>query len=57
MLQASDYLIGADEIRRLRRAEERRLGATFDLRAFHARLLSAGPIPPRLIEAEWAVAR
>jgi hypothetical protein len=49
-----NYLVGRDEIRRLRRIEEDRLGAAFDLRAFHAKLLAEGPIPPRLIEEEWA---
>ena len=48
-----DYSVGASEIRRLRAAEQVRLGRAFDLRAFHAKLLSAGPIPPRLIEREW----
>jgi hypothetical protein len=48
-----DYMVGADEIRRLRAFEEKRLGSAFDLRAFHARLLAEGPIPPRLIEEEW----
>jgi len=52
-LYALNYLLGLDEIRRLRRDEEKRLGAAFDLRAFHERLLSEGPIPPRLIEEEW----
>jgi len=47
------YFLGLDEIRRLRRGEETRLGAAFDLRAFHAKLLAEGPIPPRLIEEEW----
>jgi hypothetical protein len=52
-LRGLTYFVGVDEIRRLRRIEEKRLGAAFDLRAFHAKLLSEGPIPPRLIEEEW----
>jgi len=51
------YFVGPREIRRLRASEEERLGAAFDPRAFHARLLSEGPIPPRLIAAEWARTR
>jgi hypothetical protein len=47
------YLVGEDEIVRLRDLERKRLGAAFDLRAFHAKLLAEGPIPPRLIEEEW----
>jgi hypothetical protein len=50
---ALTYFLGREEIVRLRRDEETRLGAAFDLRAFHARLLCEGPIPPRLIEEEW----
>jgi hypothetical protein len=52
-LYSVDYFVGVDEIRRLRLAEEERLGSAFDLKAFHAKLLSEGPIPPRLIEEEW----
>jgi uncharacterized protein (DUF885 family) len=48
-----NYFLGIEEIRRLRRDEEDRLGRAFDLRAFHAKLLAEGPIQPRLIEEEW----
>jgi hypothetical protein len=47
------YLAGADEVRALRREEEERLGAGFDLRAFHTRLLREGPIPIPLIRRQW----
>ena len=47
------YLLGSDEIRALRREEEERLGAAFDLRAFHTRLLKEGPIPVPLIRRQW----
>jgi hypothetical protein len=52
-LYALGYSLGRDEIVALRRAEEDRRGGAFDLRAFHAKLLSAGPISPRLVEEEW----
>jgi uncharacterized protein (DUF885 family) len=47
------YSLGLREIRALREEEESRLGAKFDLRAFHSRLLSEGPIPVPLIRDEW----
>ena len=53
-LYSLGYSVGRNEIFRLRHIEEGRLGTAFDLRAFHAKLLAAGPISPRLIEAEWA---
>ncbi len=43
--QACAYKIGELEIRRIRRDCEQRLGAAFDLRAFHDHLLGAGPLP------------
>ena len=43
--QACAYKIGELEIRRIRRECEQRLGAAFDLRAFHDHLLGAGPLP------------
>lgn len=39
------YLLGVDGIHALRRAEAARLGAAFDLRAFHDRLLACGSVP------------
>lgn len=56
-LYALGYSVGRDEIVALRRAEEERLGDAFDLRAFHAKLLAAGPISPRLIAEEWRAER
>jgi uncharacterized protein (DUF885 family) len=47
--QALSYKIGELEIRRLRRAAEARLGARFDLRAFHDRLLEEGALPLDLL--------
>ena len=42
--QALGYMIGELEIYRLRRDAERRLGAKFDLRGFHAAVLKHGPV-------------
>lgn len=43
--QATGYKIGELEIRRIRAECEAKLGAKFDLRAFHDHLLGAGPLP------------
>ncbi len=43
--QACGYKIGEIEIRSIRAACEARLGARFDLRAFHDHLLGSGPLP------------
>lgn len=42
------YLMGTDGVHAVRRQEEQRLGASFDLGAFHDRFLSFGSIPVRL---------
>jgi uncharacterized protein (DUF885 family) len=42
--QALGYMVGELEIYRLRREAERRLGAKFDLRGFHAAVLRHGPV-------------
>lgn len=51
------YLVGRNEILRLRDAETKRLGAAFDLRDFHRRLLEEGSVPVRRIEEAWASER
>jgi uncharacterized protein (DUF885 family) len=43
--QATGYMVGALEIRRLREEAERRLGPRFDIRRFHDRVLEDGGLP------------
>lgn len=50
--QASSYLIGMLEIRRLRDEAQRALGDRFDLRAFHDRVLERGSIPLLVLREE-----
>jgi uncharacterized protein (DUF885 family) len=47
--QPMSYLTGKQQILDLRESQSARLGARFDLRAFHDRLLSFGTIPVALI--------
>lgn len=58
--QATSYMIGYLEIASLRAESERRMGARFDLRAFHDRVLENGAVPlpvlRRHVEA-WSGAR
>ena len=48
--QALAYMIGRREIRRLRSAAEARLGALFDVRAFHGAVLSEGAVPLSVLD-------
>jgi len=50
--QALAYMIGKIEIGSLRRHAEDKLGARFDLRAFHDTLLSSGAIPMPALRAK-----
>jgi uncharacterized protein (DUF885 family) len=55
--QALAYYVGKTRVLNLRAKVRRTLGARFDLRAFHRKLLSLGAIPLRLVEATllaWA---
>ena len=48
--QALAYKIGELKIREIRARAEQKLGAQFDLRAFHDRILSQGSIPLNVLE-------
>ncbi|GAH01656.1 unnamed protein product, partial [marine sediment metagenome] len=54
--QATAYMLGMLEIRRLRTLAERELGEDFDLREFHDRVLENGSITLPMLDAavaEW----
>jgi uncharacterized protein (DUF885 family) len=54
--QATAYMIGRLEIERLRRDAEQRLGAKFDIREFHDRILENGAVPLPMLRKqidEW----
>jgi len=46
------YVLGPRQIADLEQRAEDRAGADFDIAAFRTRLLQAGPLPPRFLEAE-----
>jgi uncharacterized protein (DUF885 family) len=48
--QALAYMVGRREIQRLRGGAERRLGARFDVRAFHGTVLGNGAVPLGVLE-------
>ena len=43
--QAPSYMIGRTEIMRLREQARSTMGARFDIREFHDRVLEDGPVP------------
>lgn len=51
--QSVAYMVGYDSIRRARERTERREGAGFDLKRFHARLLEPGPRGLEALETEF----
>ncbi len=58
--QALGYMVGRLEIRRLRDEAEARLGAAFDIRAFHDTLLGHGNLPLSVLAdvvADWIAQR
>jgi len=55
--QALAYMIGRREIRRLRELAQGRLGARFDIRAFHGTVLGSGAVPLGVLDevvTRWA---
>jgi uncharacterized protein (DUF885 family) len=54
--QALSYMVGRLEIQRIRVDAERRLGARFDIRAFHDTVLGSGPLPLSVLDrvvSDW----
>jgi uncharacterized protein (DUF885 family) len=55
--QATSYMLGMLEIRKARDDAERTMGATFDIKAFHDRVLEDGGVPLTFLSAKikrWA---
>jgi len=52
--QALAYTVGRLRMMELRRRAQDRLGARFDIRAFHAQLLESGSLPLPVLEAKVA---
>jgi len=52
--QATAYMLGMLEILELRSREQERLGASFDLEAFHEALLESGSVPLTMLPALFA---
>jgi uncharacterized protein (DUF885 family) len=50
--QATAYMLGNLEIRRLRELAERRMGERFDIREFHDRVLEDGTVPLPMLRAK-----
>jgi uncharacterized protein (DUF885 family) len=58
--QALGYKIGQLKIRELRTLAEQRLGAKFDIRAFHNEILGEGALPLAVLDAhlrDWLTAQ
>ena len=52
--QALSYKVGELKLRELRQRAEAKAGPSFDLRAFHDRLLSYGSVPLSLLQRAMA---
>lgn len=50
--QATSYMLGNIEIRRLRAQAEQALGSRFDIKAFHDRVLEDGSVPLSMLRAK-----
>jgi uncharacterized protein (DUF885 family) len=58
--QALSYMVGRLEIQRIRASAEQRLGAQFDIRAFHDTVLGSGALPLTVLDqvvSDWATDR
>jgi uncharacterized protein (DUF885 family) len=58
--QATAYMLGMLEIRKARSEAEQTMGAKFDIKAFHDRVLEDGGVPLTFLTAKvkrWAAAR
>jgi uncharacterized protein (DUF885 family) len=58
--QALSYMVGRLEIQRIRAEAEQRLGARFDIRAFHDTVLGSGPLPLTVLDqvvGDWVADR
>ncbi len=58
--QACSYMVGRETIRRLRETARQELGPAFDLRLFHDAVLTPGPRPLPILEADiydWIASR
>jgi uncharacterized protein (DUF885 family) len=49
--QALSYRLGQQKILELRERAQTRLGGRYDIRQFHARVLSLGPVPLDVMDA------
>ena len=57
--QATSYMLGMLEIRKARDEAEKTMGAKFDIKAFHDRVLEDGGVPLTFMSAkvkQWAEA-